>query len=84
MIATALRDVGFGVTQTAGKGRAGSVEILFTIVQRSQVDDVLRVVDEFDRAAMVTVEEPRAVRGGFVDTREWRVPVPWERSRQRV
>jgi hypothetical protein len=42
------------------------------------------VVDQFDRIAMVTVEEPRAVRGGFVDTREWRVPLPWEKTRQRV
>jgi uncharacterized protein YebE (UPF0316 family) len=83
-IATALRDLGFGVTQTAGKGRAGGVEIVFTIVQRAQVEDVIRVVDQFDRIAMVTVEEPRAVRGGFVDTREWRVPLPWEKSRQRV
>jgi hypothetical protein len=24
------------------------------------------------------------VRGGFVDTREWRVPLPWEKTRQRV
>jgi uncharacterized protein YebE (UPF0316 family) len=83
-IAAALRDLGFGVTQTHGEGRSGGVEILFTIVQRAQVDDVLEVVDRYDRVAMVTVEEPRAVRGGFVDTREWRVPLPWERTNQRV
>lgn len=84
VIATALRDLGFGVTQTRGEGRAGSVDILHSIVQRSQVDEVLTVVDQFDSVALVTVEEPRAVRGGFVDTREWRVPLPWEKSRQRV
>lgn len=83
-IADALRDLGFGVTQSAGEGRAGAVEVLHTIVQRSQVEDVMRVVDRHDPVAMVTVEEPRAVRGGFVDTREWRVPLPWEKSRQRV
>jgi uncharacterized protein YebE (UPF0316 family)/mono/diheme cytochrome c family protein len=84
VIATALRDLGFGVTQTRGEGRAGSVDILHSIVQRSQVDEVLMVIDQYDPAALVTVEEPRAVRGGFVDTREWRVPLPWEKSRQRV
>jgi len=84
VIATALRDLGFGVTQTRGEGRAGSVDILHSIVQRSQVDEVLMVVDQYDPVALVTVEEPRAVRGGFVDTREWRVPLPWEKSRQRV
>lgn len=83
-IATALRDLGFGVTQSAGKGRAGNVEVLHTIVQRSQVTEVMKVVDLHDPVAMVTVEEPRAVRGGFVDTREWRMPLPWEKTRQRV
>lgn len=83
-IADALRDLGFGVTQSQGKGRSGDVEVLHTIVQRSQVQEVMVVVDRYDPVAMVTVEEPRAVRGGFVDTREWRVPLPWERSRQRV
>ena len=83
-IAEALRDLGFGVTQSMGLGRAGEVQVLHTIVQRSQVDDVIEVVDRFDPVAMVTVEEPRAVRGGFVDTREWRMPLPWEKSRQRV
>ncbi len=83
-LADALRDLGFGVTSSVGEGRAGSVQVLHTIIQRSQVDDVLEVVDRFGPVAMVTVEEPRAVRGGFVDTREWRVPLPWEKSRQRV
>ena len=83
-MATALRDLGFGVTVTRGEGRAGGVDILHTLVQRAQVQDVLGVVDDHDPVAMVTVEEPRAVRGGFVDRREWHVPLPWERSRQRV
>ncbi|MBX3174538.1 MAG: DUF2179 domain-containing protein [Gemmatimonadaceae bacterium] len=83
-IATALRDLGFGVTVIRGEGRSGAVDVLHTLVQRSQVQVVMRVVDDHDRVAMVTVEEPRAVRGGFVDTREWRVPLPWERTRQRV
>ena len=83
-MADALRDLGFGVTQSFGEGRSGPVQVLHTIIQRSQVDDVLEVIDRFDAVAMVTVEEPRAVRGGFVDTREWRVSLPWEKSRQRV
>jgi uncharacterized protein YebE (UPF0316 family) len=83
-MATTLRDLGFGVTTTRGEGRAGGVDILLTIVQRSQVQDVLAVADRMDPAAVVTVDEPRAVRGGFVDTREWRVPLPWEKTRQRV
>jgi uncharacterized protein YebE (UPF0316 family) len=83
-MAAALRDLGFGVTQTRGEGRAGGVDILHTIVQRSQVDEVLEVVDRLDPVAVVTVDEPRAVRGGFVETREWRVPLPWEKSRQRA
>jgi uncharacterized protein YebE (UPF0316 family) len=83
-IAAELRDIGLGVTQSRGEGRTGSVDILLTIVQRSGVDEVLHIVDQHDRSAMVTVTEPRAVRGGMVTTREWKVPLPWEKTRQRV
>lgn len=83
-MAADLRDLGFGVTQSKGEGRSGEVEVLHTVVQRSQVNDVIEVVDRHDPTAMVTVEEPRAVRRGYVDTREWKVPLPWEKTRQRV
>jgi uncharacterized protein YebE (UPF0316 family) len=84
-IAEALRDRGFGVTEFAGFGRDGSVEILNTVVQRSQIPEVVALVERWDSSAFVTVEEPRVLQGGSVTAREWRVAAPvvdWMRGRQ--
>ena len=86
-IAEALRSSGFGVTEFPGFGRDGAVEILHTIVQRSQVDSVLAVIDQWDSAAVVTVEEPKILRGGSVSAREWRLGGPllsWKKRRDRA
>ena len=64
-IAEALRDHGFGVTEFAGFGRHGSVEVVSTVVQRTQIADVMRVVDRFDPQAFVTTAEPQILRGGI-------------------
>jgi uncharacterized protein YebE (UPF0316 family) len=86
-ISEALRDSGYGVTEFPGFGRDGSVEILNSVVHRSHVEDVLRIIDQWDQDAFVTVEEPKVLRGGQLATREWRVGGPllrWMSSRQRA
>jgi uncharacterized protein YebE (UPF0316 family) len=86
-IAEALRARGFGVTEHAGFGRDGRVEIINSVVRRSQLPAVLKIVDQWDPAAFVTVEEPKVLRGGSMATREWNLAGPivqWIRSRQRA
>lgn len=87
-IAEALRDMGFGVTEIGGFGREGNVEIVNTVVHRAQIDRVLALIERHDRAAFVTVEEPRILRGGSMVARDWRVAPTWRRwaggRRQRV
>lgn len=73
-IAEALRDRGYGATEFSGFGRDGAVEIVQSVVQRAHLDEVLALVDKFDDAAFVTVEDPQVLRGGSVVSREWRVP----------
>jgi uncharacterized protein YebE (UPF0316 family) len=75
-IAEALRDCGFGVTEFAGFGRQGSVEVVSTIVQRSHVAEVMRIVDRYDASAFVTTEEPQILRGGLVTERTRRIRTP--------
>jgi uncharacterized protein YebE (UPF0316 family) len=65
-IAEALRARGFGVTEFLGQGREGTVEVLNTVVRRRQVRDVLAEVDRWDPDAFVSVEEPRAIRRGWM------------------
>lgn len=72
-IAEALRDRGYGVTELAGFGREGGVEIVNSVVQRAHLEEVMKIVDRFDSDAFVTVEEPTILRGGSLAARDWRV-----------
>ena len=87
-IAEGLRAMGYGVTEQAGFGREGGVEIVSCVVRRAHLTDVLRIIDQWDTNAFVTVEEPRILRGGSLAKRTPRVSnsiVKWsERLRQRA
>jgi uncharacterized protein YebE (UPF0316 family) len=76
-IAQALRQRGYGVTEFGGHGRDGRVEIINSVVQRQDLDEVIRIVDEWDPGAFVTVEEPKFLRGGSVARRS--LLIPWSR-----
>ena len=70
-IAEALRDRGYGVTEIAGFGREGRVEIVNSVVQRAHLDEVMEIVDRYDPNAFVTAEEPKILRGGSFALRAW-------------
>lgn len=65
-LADGLRDRGFGVTEFIGQGREGRVEVIQTVVRRRDIDHVLEEVDRWDADAFVSVEEPRAIRKGWM------------------
>ncbi len=65
-VARALRDEGFGVTEFAGYGREGKVDMIYTLVKRRQIRRVLEVVDQADDLAFLSVEEPRTIRRGWM------------------
>lgn len=65
-LADALRDKGFGVTEFAGEGRQGRVEVVYTVARRDQIKGIMAVVDVWDPDAFVTVEEPRSIRRGWL------------------
>jgi uncharacterized protein YebE (UPF0316 family) len=67
-MADALRHRGFGVTEFAGQGRDGRVEIMYTVCRRRDIQTVMDEIERWDRQAFVTVEEPRAIRWGWMHT----------------
>lgn len=86
-IAEALRQQGYGVTEMTGRGREGPVEIINSVVQRQHLDDIMKIVDLWDPQAMVTVEEPKMLRGATVLGRKpiFEIPKVQDRpGRQRV
>jgi uncharacterized protein YebE (UPF0316 family) len=67
-LADALRSFGFGATEFSARGRAGQVEVIYTVVKRRDIPRVFREVDHWDPDAFVTVEEPRSIRRGWMHT----------------
>lgn len=65
-LAEALRDMGFGVTEFAGQGRMGRVEVVYTVVRRKQVPLVMREVDRWDPEAFITLESPQQIHRGMM------------------
>lgn len=54
-----LRAAGCGVTRVGAHGLQGPVEIVFTVIQRRRLSDVLTVVREFDADAFYSIDELR-------------------------
>lgn len=69
-LAEALRDRGFGVTEFAGQGREGRVEVVYVVLRRRDLPQVFAEVGTWDADAFVTVEQPRSIhRGWLLDKR---------------
>jgi uncharacterized protein YebE (UPF0316 family) len=64
-VAAALREAGFGVTQMYGQGREKPVEIVEAIVPRKNVSAVVRIAEEIDARAIVSVSETKTVQRGY-------------------
>lgn len=64
-ITTILRDAGFGVTETMGRGKDGSVAILIVVIRRRDFPFLMQVVREKDPTAFVTTNDAHFVYRGF-------------------
>jgi uncharacterized protein YebE (UPF0316 family) len=60
-----LREAGFAVTEIAGIGRDGAVDILNCSVLRKQTGQFVALVQQIDPDAFMTAEDVRKVDGGF-------------------
>jgi uncharacterized protein YebE (UPF0316 family) len=65
-IADALRQAGFGVTETLSEGRDGEVMMLRSVVQKRDMNKVIEIVRQVKEDAFIAVEEARAVERGWV------------------
>lgn len=65
-IAMALRARGFGVTESLGEGKDGTVNVIRSVILRREVDDFLETVYSVSPDAFVSVEEARAIQHGWL------------------
>ena len=61
-----LRSANYGVTSVDGHGSEGDVNIVFTIVPRSEVKSVVALIKAFNPKAFYTVEEVGYVEKGLL------------------
>ncbi len=59
-----LKEEGYGVTHIDAQGAMGPVKIIFTIVKRKKIEDVLTLIRSTNPAAFFTIEDVRSVRQG--------------------
>lgn len=60
-----LRAAGYGVTEIAGRGKDGAVDLIQCSVPRREVSHVRDLVMEIDPQAFISVEDVRPLRRGY-------------------
>jgi len=63
-----LRNAGFGVTAVEGEGTTGKVHLIYTIVKRRDVEQVLAIIHEIKPNVFVSIEEVRSTEKGIFPT----------------
>jgi len=66
LLATTLRENGFGLTVIAGEGHASEVHLLFVVAQRRRGKQLAELVAEIDPDAFMTVDTVNLARGGYL------------------
>jgi uncharacterized protein YebE (UPF0316 family) len=63
-IAAHIHRAGFGATRLLAEGVSGPVHLVHVVAPRKQVRDVIRLVNEVDATAFVTIQDARQVLRG--------------------
>jgi uncharacterized protein YebE (UPF0316 family) len=61
-----LKNKGYGVTSVDGQGVTGKVNIIYTIVKRQDINDVVDTVTKFNPKAFYTIEDVRSISEDFI------------------
>lgn len=66
----ALRAADFGVTNIPAEGMSGRVSVVYTVVRRNCLAEVLELIQRFNPRAFYTIETVRTAREGFFPLRQ--------------
>lgn len=61
----AMKSKNYGVTILDARGATGDVKIIFTVIKRKDVDEVITMIRHFNPKAFFSVEEVRAAKEGI-------------------
>ncbi len=60
-----LNTHGYGATMVEGEGSTGKVQLVYSIISRDNLKDVIGVIEEFNPKAFFTIEDVRKVSSGI-------------------
>lgn len=60
-----LRSAGFGVTTVNGEGASGPVKLVYTIIDRKDTQQVMKIIHKMTPNAFVSIEEERTTEAGI-------------------
>jgi uncharacterized protein YebE (UPF0316 family) len=60
-----LQEAGHGYTYHSAEGSTGQVEIIYTIIKRTEVQATISMINEFNPKAFFTIEEVKTVNEGI-------------------
>ena len=78
---TRLHDAGYGVTRIDAHGSTGEVTLVYTVVKRKDLYDVMTIIQDTYPKAFTSVEEVRSTREGIFPERTRRFPDPLARRK---
>lgn len=64
----ALKLKNYGITIVDAQGATGDVKIIFTVIKRKNVEDVVGMIKQFNPKAFFSIEEVRVAREGVFPT----------------
>jgi uncharacterized protein YebE (UPF0316 family) len=64
-----LQDAGFGVTRLSGMGTQGAVDIIYTLIQRRSISQVIDLIHQVNPKTFFAVEEIRSASQGVFPVR---------------
>jgi uncharacterized protein YebE (UPF0316 family) len=56
---------GYGATMVEGEGSLGKVQLIYSIVKRDNIHDVISIINEFNPKAFYSIEDIRKVSAGI-------------------
>jgi uncharacterized protein YebE (UPF0316 family) len=71
-----LKAGGFGVTALDGQGTTGPVQVVFTVIRRRELHQVVRIIKSFDPHVCYSVKDLQAAAGIFRTRGRTAVPAP--------
>jgi uncharacterized protein YebE (UPF0316 family) len=65
-----MRTAGYGATSLDAEGASGPVNVIYSVVRRGSIDDVVEIIKRFNPNAFYSIEDVRFVSEGIFPVRE--------------